>query len=237
MSPSAIMKTVLAYLLALCCLATAQAQTQEPRQDPAALRRVVEQFLQTRSTGLPGQVEVSVGAIDPRLNLPTCPAPEAFLSGASRAWGKTTVGVRCSAPASWTIYVPATVKVMANYLVTAAPLAQGQPVEPNDVALVRGDLTRLPPGIITETSQAVGRTMAVSLPLGTPLRADSLRSQQAVQQGQVVRLVSSGNGFRISAEARALTNGTEGQVVQARTASGQMVSGVAKAGGVVEVVF
>jgi flagella basal body P-ring formation protein FlgA len=56
-----------------------------------------------------------------------------------------------------------------------------------------------------------------------------------VQQGQSVRVVSSGPGFRVSTEARALNNASEGQIAQARTASGQVVSGIAKAGGVVEV--
>jgi flagellar basal body P-ring formation protein FlgA len=110
-------------------------------------------------------------------------------------------------------------------------------IGPNDVAKINGDLTALPQGIITDSSQAIGRTAAASLSAGTPLRNDALRSMQAVQQGQTVRLVSTGPGFRVSAEARALNNATEGQVAQARTASGQVVSGVAKAGGVVEVAY
>jgi flagella basal body P-ring formation protein FlgA len=102
---------------------------------------------------------------------------------------------------------------------------------------LRGDLTTLPPGIITDQFQAVGRTASISLPMGTPLRQDALRSQVAVQQGQTVRLVSGGAGFRVSTEARALNNAGEGQMIQARTPSGQMVSGVAKMGGIVEVAY
>jgi flagella basal body P-ring formation protein FlgA len=147
------------------------------------------------------------------------------------------VGVRCSAPAAWTVYIPATIQVMAEYVVTASPLAQGQTIGPNDLAKVRGDLAMLPRGIITDASQAIGRTMSVSLPLGSPLRTDSLRNQQAVQQGQVVRLISNGPGFRVSAEARALTNANDGQVAQARTSNGQVITGIARVGGVVEVTY
>jgi len=32
-----------------------------------------------------------------------------------------------------------------------------------------------------------------------------------------------------------LTNGSEGQMVQAKTAAGQVVSGIAKAGGILEI--
>jgi flagella basal body P-ring formation protein FlgA len=58
-----------------------------------------------------------------------------------------------------------------------------------------------------------------------------------MQQGQTVKIVSSGPGFQITAEARALNNAVEGQVAQARTAGGQVISGVARPGGVLEVNF
>ncbi|WP_136416163.1 flagellar basal body P-ring formation chaperone FlgA [Herbaspirillum sp. ST 5-3] len=227
-----------ASLAALCLLANgAVAQTTAPRQDPTVLRQGVQEFLRVQTTGLPGQVKINVGQIDNRTHLPACAALETFLPKGSRLWGKTTIGIRCTAPSPWTIYVSANVQVLSEYLVTAAPVAQGQVISQNEVAKVKGDLTTLPPGIITDTSQAVGRTAAVSLTAGTPLRSDSLRSQQAVQQGQTVRLVSAGPGFTVSAEARALNNAAEGQVAQARTTSGQVVSGIAKAGGVVEVSY
>ncbi len=228
---------VLFLLLTLPFLQQAWAQDPGPRQQPAALRDTVEQFLHAQAAGLPGNASISVGAIDPRLNLPACPAPEAFLPPGSRAWGRTTVGVRCTAPASWTIYVSATVRVHGEYIVAAAPLAQGQTIGPNDVRKMKGDLTSLPAGAIMDASQAIGRTLAISTPAGAALRQDTLRAQQAIQQGQTVRLMSSGPGFRVSAEAKALTNANEGQVAQARTASGQVVSGVARMGGIIEVTY
>jgi flagella basal body P-ring formation protein FlgA len=224
----------LAVLIGLCS-ARALAQQAGPHQDHAQIRAAVEQFLQAQSAGLSGKASVAVGAIDARRKLPACAALETYLPPGSRAWGKTTVGVRCNAPSSWNIYLSATVAVQAEYIATAAPLAQGQTIGPDDIARVRGELTTLPAGIITDPSQAVGRTLSVSLPPGTPLRQDSLRNQQAIQQGQTVRVVSSGPGFTISTEARALNNASEGQLTQVRTANGQMISGVARMGGIVEV--
>jgi flagellar basal body P-ring formation protein FlgA len=237
------MKALLLSLFALLSLAAgeASAQVQSPtqvqRQEPAVLRDSVEQFLRVQTAGLPGQVTITVGQVDSRLNLQACAAPEPFMPAGSRVWGKTTVGVRCTVPAPWTIYISATINVVGEYLVAAAALNQGQVLGPNDLVKVRGDLTTLPQGILTDASQAVGRTVTGSLRAGTPLRADALRSQQVVQQGQMVRLTTNGPGFSVSAEARALNNATEGQVAQARTTSGQVVSGIAKAGGVVEVTY
>ena len=126
---------------------------------------------------------------------------------------------------------------MADYIASAVPLAQGQAIEASQLISMKGDLAALPPGIATEMAQVIGRTANVSLPSGTPLRLDTLRSKPVVLQGQMVRLVSSGAGFRVSAEARAIGNASEGQVVQVRTPAGQQISGVAKAGGLVEVAF
>ena len=218
-------------------LAAAQTQTPAGRQNLAALRTVAEQFLKTETAGLPGEVSVKVGAIDPRTALAACPVPEAFLQPGARAWGKTTVGIRCSAPSTWTLFVQAQVNVKAEYVAAALPLAQGQPIEQGQLVLVKGDIAAMPNGIVTDMTQAVGRTPTVSLAAGTPLRLDSLRSRPVVQQGQAVRLVSNGSGFSVSGEGKAIGNAGEGQVVQVRTAGGSVVSGTAKAGGMVEVAF
>jgi flagella basal body P-ring formation protein FlgA len=207
------------------------------RQNVNALRTVVEQFLQTETAGLPGEVKVKVGAIDPRTALAACPAPEAFLQPGARAWGKTTVGVRCTAPSNWTIFVQAQVSVQAEYVAAALPLAQGQPIEGAQLVMVKGDIAAMPNGIVTDMGQAIGRTPTVSLAAGTPLRTDTLRSKPVVQQGQAVRLVSNGNGFSVSAEGRAIGTAGDGQVVQVRTPSGSVVSGTAHAGGMVEIAF
>ena len=224
---------------------TAQAQTQvqaKPaaqaagRQNLAALRGVAEQYLHTQSAGLPGAVSVKVGAVDQRLSLAACPAPEAFQQPGARPWGKTTVGVRCTAP-SWTIYIQAQVSVTADYVVAAVPLAQGQPLEQGQLTVMKGDIAAMPNGIITDVAQAIGRTPLVSLPAGTALRLDTLRSQPVVKQGQAVQLVSRGSNFSVSSEGKAINNAGDGQVAQVRTASGIVVSGTARAGGFVEIML
>ncbi|MES2297812.1 MAG: flagellar basal body P-ring formation chaperone FlgA [Pseudomonadota bacterium] len=207
------------------------------RQDGAALRQLVSEYLQQQTAKLPGAVGIVVGAVDPRLNLPACQDPQAFQQGGARPWGKTTVAVRCSFPAAWTIYIQAQVSVVADYVVAAVPLAQGQAIAAGQLARMQGDLAALPAGIVTDMAQALGRSATVSLPAGAPLRLDMLRSKPVVQQGQAVKLVSRGDGFQVSAEARAIGTAGEGQVVQVRTGAGAIISGVAKAGGLVEVVF
>jgi len=227
----------LAAAAALCALPAAASAQQGGRQDLAVLKQTVEQFLQVQAAGLPGQVGVKIGPVDSHMTLAPCPAPQAFLMPGSRAWGKTTVGVRCAAPSVWTVYIQAQVSVTADYIASAVPLAQGQTIEASQLVAVKGDLTTLPAGIATDVDQVVGRSVNVSLPSGTPLRLDTLRSKPVVLAGQVVRVVSNGNGFSVASEGRAIASAGEGQPVQVRTPGGQQISGVARAGGLVEVAF
>jgi flagellar basal body P-ring formation protein FlgA len=235
---------LLAAPLGVLTLAPAAAQTAAPaaapamsRQDLAAVQRAVRQFMQAQTAGLPGQTSYTIDPIDNHLSLNACPAPEAFLPNGARLWGHSTVGVRCIGDKPWTVFVPVQVKVVAEYLVTARPLSPGQAIAASDLATRSGDLTMLPAGILTDQEQAIGKTPTSSLGAGQALRGDLLRSPTVVQSGQSVVLQSKGPGFVVRAEGKALTQAADGQVVQVRSASGSTVSGIARAGGVVDVTF
>ena len=172
------------------------------RQEPAEVKRVIEEFLRVQSRGLPGEASFTVGAIDPNNNLAPCPALEAFLPAGGRPWGRINVGVRCQVAGGWSIYVPAQVRVMGDYFVTARPLARGQAITDGDLARRKGDLAELPAGVVTEEAQAIGKTLNVGTQSGQILRTDTLRAPPAVQQGQSVRIVSKGKGFQVATEGK-----------------------------------
>lgn len=195
----------------------------------------VEDFLRTQTQGLPGKVSFSVAPLDPSTQLAPCSAFEPFLTAASPPWGKTTIGVRCLGPSSWTVYLQAQISVHGKYLVAARALTAGQVVGAADIAGRNGDLATLPATVLTDPAQAIGKKVRQGIVSGHPLRSEQLLAPWAVQQGQSVKTLSHGPGFSVSSEGKALNNATEGQVVQVRTPSGQTVSGIARAGGIVEV--
>ena len=184
----------------------------------ASIQRAIEDFLRVQTSGLPGEVASNVGAIDPRLALPQCAALGVFTPPGTRLWGASSVGVRCAAPQPWTIYVSVTVRVKGSYIASNRAIPGGQALTQNDLAIMHGDLTQMPAGVVTGPSQAVGKTTAAPFAAGQPLRSDLLRTPFAVQQGQAVKVFSSGPGFRVSAEGRALVNAALGQVAQVRSA-------------------
>ena len=205
------------------------------QQEVPPILKAVENYVRGETAGFPGQVSISVGAVDPRLNLPACQALELFIPAGGRLWGQATVGVRCNSKTPWTVYVPVSVKVMANVVHAARPLAQGQPVAATDLALQKADLAQLPAGILTEPAQAVGKTLVSSIASGQPLRQDMLRSPLVVLQVQSVKLLAQGRGFNVSSEGKALAAAAEGQPVQVRTQSGQIIGGIARHEAIVEV--
>lgn len=219
------------------CITAAPALAGAERQDTTAIQRAVENFVRRETAGLPGQVKFDVGAIEPRLNLAPCPALETFVPPGARLWGGGSVGVRCLGANPWTIYVPVAVHVQAQYVVAARPLVQGQVVAVEDLVMRDGDLAQLPAGIVTDRGFATGKTIAVSIASGQPLRQDMLRAPLVIQQGQTVKLASRGHGFRVTSEGRAINNAADGQIAQVRTATGQVVSGVARGGAVVEIAY
>lgn len=226
------MKKILGITLALL------ASTATAFQDPVPVRKAVEDFLRIQIRGLPGKPNFTVGSLDPGNQLSPCAAGfEVSQPPGAHAWGRSHVMVRCHDEGGWKVNIPVHIRVIADYLVSARPLSRGQRVSEADVARQTGDLSELPTGILTEPGQAVGQTAVQSLPAGRPLRADMLRQPVVVVQGQNVKLVSGGPGFRVSSEGRALNNGIEGQVVQVRLGNGQVISGTARQGGVVEVSY
>ena len=213
----------------------AQNSVPAPRQGLDQVRIAAEQFLRREAHGLPGKTTVEVDRPDDRVSLTVCAQMAAFFPAGSRAWGQTTVGVRCASPSPWTLYMAARVRISGDYYETARPLAAGQQITEADLVRRQGELDQLPPGIVTELSQALGRRLANSLRAGTPLRMDGLRELPAVQQGQLVALVVAGRGFRVSSEGHSLAKAAEGKLVQVRTASGNVVNGIVRPGPIVEI--
>lgn len=206
-------------------------------QAQESLAATLDHYLRIQTQGLPGQVSYSIGQIDPRAQSRPCSSFEPFLPAGSRLWGKSTVGVRCLAPSAWTVYVPVQVKISGSYLIAARQVTTGQALVAEDIVIRNGDLSSFPANIVTDQTQALGKTAKNRIAAGQPLRSDFLIAPWAVQQGQSVKLVSKGSGFSVSSEGKALNNASDGQVAQVRTSSGQTVSGIARPGGMVEVTY
>lgn len=203
-------------------------------QSHAQLREAVLSFIQKQTLALPGKIDIKVEDIDRRTSLPACSSLEAFLPNGAQLLGKTSIGVRCKEEKNnWAIFVQAQIKVSVPLLIANRPLAQGSILGNDDFRLEEGQLGQ--PGLLTTPSQAIGKTLKFSIGAGQVLRQDMLRAPFVVTQGQTAEVRVRGSGFAIRSSGQALNNGAEGQNVQIRMPSGQVVTGIAGADGVVEI--
>lgn len=219
-------------IISALILAMPAAIAQQPSAPvEAAARLLIEEKMQ----GLPGETHIEISPLDPGNRLPPCSALAAFLPGSARVWGTFSVGVRCNAPAAWTAYLQARVKVISDYLVAARPLSAGQIIGPADLEHRRGDISALPNDVLTDASQAIGRPAKRSLAQGTALQARMLRVQETVRQGGKVTVFTQGSAFRISNTGRALNSAAPGEAVRVRLPNNQVVTGTALHDGTVEI--
>lgn len=218
--------------LFMLCLNLAHAQ-----QDPAPVKLAIENWLNIQTKDLLGQVSYEIGGLGRVNQFATCSSFDISRLAGTQTLGRFNVMVRCLGDTAWRVYVPVHVHVKTEYLVTARPIAQGQILVAEDLATQMGDISELPARILTDTSLAVGKAAATSVPAGRPLRSDMLKALTVIRQGQTVKVVSRGAGFEVANEGRALNNAVEGQVAQVRMSNGQVVSGIARIGGSIEVNF
>lgn len=206
-------------------------------QSLPAIQATVESFVKQKAAGMRGERSISVSRIDNRLKLARCDRMEAFLPGGNRLSGNTSVGVRCQAPTSWSLYVPVQIKLIDEVLVAAQAVPAGQALQASDLKLERRDVTSLSGNILQSPEQAIGKNVAAPLAAGTVLRLELLRAPNIILQGQPVKLVAQGASFKVTSEGTAMGNAALGQVVSVKTRSGQVIKGIARSTGVVEVYF
>ena len=213
-------------------------------QGPNAIQMQIQQQLQsqldilggTNASGAP-RASVEVGPVDPRVANQPCDQIDLMLPAANRLRGRIQVGVRCRSPHAWAAWVPATIQITGTYYVASHQLPPGKTLDMSDLEARTGDLSVLPPSVVQQPADVVGRVLLTSVAANQPLRAESLRMPIAVQAGQTVKLIAEGGGFQVSSDGRALNQAAVGQVAQVRTANGNVISGIAQSAGVVAVQF
>ncbi|ADE10804.1 flagellar basal body P-ring formation chaperone FlgA [Sideroxydans lithotrophicus] len=230
----------LALIAYLACSSSAWAAD---RESHARIQDVALAYAQAQTRTLPGKIRIKVEDIDRRTVLPACARLTAFLPSGSVLLGKTSIGVSCnenepgefrrSQKPGWSIFVQADIKVTVDMLVASRPLAQNTVLSASDFRLQNGELGQ--PGILIDPQQAIGKTLRFPIGAGQVLRQDMLRAPYVVIQGKTTSVRVKDTGFYVSATGQALNNGAEGQNVQVRMYSGQVVIGTAAADGSVEV--
>jgi len=202
------------------------------------LQEVVRLFLEGRLLKESMAGEVEVGHLDPRLKLTPCApgALEPFLPHGGRPYGRVTVGLRCTAPKPWSLYVPASVRVMERVVVTTRPITRGEPLTAEDLALEPRDLGELQRGFLRTPAQVVGKIARRPLREGEVVLPNAIAAPRLVRRGQKVTIVARGQAVEVRMNGTALADGAEGDQIPVRNMrSRRVVEGRVTAQGIVRV--
>ncbi|MDH4451431.1 MAG: flagellar basal body P-ring formation chaperone FlgA [Rhodoferax sp.] len=212
----------------LCAGALAQAQEHSGAAVQALAQSWAAQAVarQAAPDGNALRMEASVGALDARVKLALCAAPEVYVPAGARLWGRSRIAVRCTdGMARWNVTLPVTVKAMGEAWVLRQPVAAGSTVGDNDVVRAWVDWAEDPQPVLAQRTAWWGQTATRALPAGQALRQGMVRPAQVFQAGALVKVVAQGPGFQVSSEATALSAGVVGQAARVRMDNGRIASG------------
>jgi flagella basal body P-ring formation protein FlgA len=226
-----------ATLLSATVLVTANAAAGVQSLD--SIQAAAEAFVRASLPATSAKHYVNAVRLDPRLRLDECALPlEAFSHGSTTMNARVTVGVRCAAANTWTLYVPVTVEAEVSVLVLRRPLARRARVELTDV---EPQVRRLPgsaAAFVNDISSLQGHRLKRALPVGTALTVEMLVPDVLVRRGQQVTLIAASGSVQIRAQGQALTEGGADDRVRVQNVNSlKVVEGVVESAGVVRVGF
>ncbi len=205
----------------------------------ADIQSTASAFVRDRAHKPGTTTTVTAAELDYRLKLHRCGvALEAYLSPGARLSANTTVGVKCTSPRPWKLFVPVRVGVAANILVAARPLPAGTALTSDDLIVMERDLGTVHGGYLREGESIVGMVLKRRLAEGEPLRNELLKAPNVVRRGQqvTIRSGSKEGPFNIRMSGTALSDGRIGQRIRVKNrSSGRTIEGVIQSSEVIQI--
>ncbi|MEO5796074.1 MAG: flagellar basal body P-ring formation chaperone FlgA [Rhodoferax sp.] len=210
---------------AVLCAVDARAQADMQTSSQRWLEAAVVQAPPVQGQGL--RMEVSVGALDPRLQLAPCSKVEPYMPTGTRLWGKSRLGLRCLAGATrWNVFMPVTVKAMGRAWVAKTNVMAGTVLTANDAMEAEVDWAEDASPVVANAEQWIGQVAARSWVAGQTVRQAMVKPAQVFQAGTQIRVLAQGVGFQVLSDGQAITSGVVGQPAKVRLDSGRVMSGV-----------
>lgn len=170
------------------------------------------------------RLEVKVGYLDPRLNLPICPhQPEIQLNGSQREIGKLQVKVSCHGSKAWSKYIPAEVNVYGFVAVAAGSLNRGTVIESHQIELDEVNLATLRRSPVFDGQALIGMELKYPLTSGGAFSMDAVRPPVVVERGDIVQVVAETRNLSIRQQGEALQNGAIGSIINVRNSSSDII--------------
>ncbi len=203
-------------------------------QDLGRIKETAEDFVHS-NLALSGdkRFQISSGQLDPRLRLAPCDATlEAFSPPGSRLQGNTTIGIRCSAPKPWSIYMPVKIAVYQHAMIFRDKMARGHIIGSDDIAFEEVDVSRIRGKLFIRKEQVIGTKLKSSVQANQVLDSAQIC---LICKGDAVIISASSHSISVTMAGVALNDGSKGDKIRVQNnASRQIIDAVITNNGTVK---
>ena len=205
-------------------LSTESLSTSANGQIVEAVTLAIEEKLAVLFKNKEYRAEISVEAIDRRLNFPRCKSPLKVSSKQSHRYqARSSVKVQCPDKKPWGIRVTASSKVYLLVAVASNQLVKGQRIDGVDIdwnEVIAGQLRN---GYFTQSKQLIGMELRRNLPANSPFTPKLLRLPIVIKRGDQVTISTKFAALEVKTDGIALNNGTLGQTIHIKNRKSQRV--------------
>lgn len=177
-------------------------------------------------------VKISLTELNDRIQSANCgPAQWQIPAGVSLR-GKVALVARCRAGGDMALfYQPVEIRLTSRVAVSTRALRFNERVDSDAVRMEERDITHLltQNDLLDKLDDITGQQTRRGIAQGSILRRDMFEPLPTIRAGDNIRLVISGEGFRLSTEATALQSGQPGQQIRVKTAQGKVLTGAVSA--------
>ncbi len=188
------------------------------------IHQAVKTFIQGKIPSYVTVQHIGIKNIDSRLRLTPCDQPlELFLPQEKTIILHTaTVGVKCTSPKAWQIYLPVVVKgtypiVVTTKIITRGTILQAQHLTLQDVAIKQNQ------PYIYDIQQVLGKVAKRTIRANIPIQAYMLKTPALISKGASVNIIIHTQGIRISTQGTALSNGQLHQRIKVKNNSSNKI--------------
>lgn len=223
------------FLAAWMCVAGSATTAHADSRQMQAMRQEAAAWLssQVERTYPDALSRVEIGPVDSRLRLGACEDYRFLLSPGARLWSGGSLGVKCVAPAHWTLYLTYQIQLTGPALTALRPLPARHLLSPGDVMMGNVRYEQDPGGYLREIP--AGATTQRPLNASQPILVYDLVLPDVIKAGSKVRVRVQGRGFTVAQEGKALNAAKAGGSVQVKMPTGRIVYGTANQAGEVEI--
>jgi len=188
------------------------------------IRDTVRQFIVTNLGGENPDTKVIVKALDPRLRLASCEHDlEVYLAPGTKLRGHSTVGVRCSTPNPWALFVPVHIELLVPVLTASKPLRRGQRLGAENLLVKKKSSTSLPSNYLRAGDVIIGQVAARDIGIGSVLTQSMFKPEKLVKRGQRVMLSMKSGAIAVRVSGIAMADGARGERIKVKNLSSERI--------------